>query len=148
MLPLTGDERRAFFHSLRTLALPMVLQNLISSAVNSADVLMLGYVGESALSAVSLANQLLFWLYGLFFGISSAIGMLVSQYWGKGDRRSIQAVMGIALKITLVVTSMVSAAAIFLPEPILRIFSEAADSKTALGYIDAFHAFLADELAE
>ena len=33
-------------------------------------------------------------------------------------------------------------------EPILRIFSEAADSKTALGYIDAFHAFLADELAE
>ncbi len=123
MLPLTGDERRAFFHSLRTLALPMVLQNLISSAVNSADVLMLGYVGESALSAVSLANQLLFWLYGLFFGISSAIGMLVSQYWGKGDRRSIQAVMGIALKITLVVTSMVSAAAIFLPEPILRIFT-------------------------
>ncbi|MBP3300872.1 MAG: phosphoglucomutase/phosphomannomutase family protein [Clostridia bacterium] len=33
-------------------------------------------------------------------------------------------------------------------EPILRIFSEAADSKTALGYIDAFHSFLADELAE
>ncbi len=118
-----STEKREFYRSLWNLALPMVLQNLISAAVNSADVLMLGVVGETALSAVSLANQLQFLLNGLFFGIASAISMLVSQYWGKGDRRSIQAVMGIALKVTCTVTLLVSGAAMLLPGVVMRLFT-------------------------
>ena len=69
---------------------------------------MLGYVGQSALSAVSLANQYQFILSGFFFGISSGITMLCSQYWGKKDTDSIQAVMGIAFRISFVVCSVVS----------------------------------------
>ncbi|MEI3338647.1 MAG: MATE family efflux transporter [Eubacterium sp.] len=60
---------------------------------------MLGFVGQSALSAVSLANQYQFILHGVFFGIASGITMLGSQYWGKKDLQSIQAIMGIALDI-------------------------------------------------
>ena len=37
------------------LTIPIIIQNLLSAAVNSADVIMLNYVGQSAISAVSLA---------------------------------------------------------------------------------------------
>ena len=40
--------------------LPIAVQNLISTAVSSADVVMVGYVGQDALSAVSLVNQVMF----------------------------------------------------------------------------------------
>ena len=95
---LSVDAKR-FYKQLAALVIPIAIQNFITSAVGSADVLMLGYVGQSALSAVSLANQYQFILSGVFFGIASGITMLCSQYWGKKDTKSIQAVMGIAFKI-------------------------------------------------
>ena len=72
-------ESKRFYQSLMALVLPITLQNFITNAVNSADVFMLGYVGQTELSAVSLANQFQFLLSGVFFGISSAVVMLASQ---------------------------------------------------------------------
>ena len=49
-------ENKAFYKNVFALVLPMALQNLINTAVTSADVIMLGRVGEIALSASSLAG--------------------------------------------------------------------------------------------
>ena len=43
------------------LTIPIIIQNLLSAAVNSADVIMLNYVGQSAISAVSLAANYCLW---------------------------------------------------------------------------------------
>ena len=77
---------RSFWRSLMTLVIPITIQNFLSSAVNSVDILMLGYVGQDELSAVSLANQFAFLLFGVLFGLNSGITILASQYWGKGIR--------------------------------------------------------------
>lgn len=122
MLSLTPSKRN-FYRQLIPLALPIILQNLISAAVNSADTLMLVYVGETALSAVSLANQMQFLLFGFFFGMTSAIALMVAQYWGKKDMLSIQAVMGIALKLSLCFTAAVGFAAVVTPSLVMRIFT-------------------------
>ena len=76
------NNGKQFYKSLFTLVIPIAIQNLITSAVNSADVFMLGFVGQAELSAVSLANQVQFLISGLFFGITSGIVLLCSQYWG------------------------------------------------------------------
>ena len=55
------------------LAVPIVLQNLVTTAVNSADVIMLGFVGQDALAAGSLANQVIFILNLVFVGILSGV---------------------------------------------------------------------------
>ena len=60
-----------FYRSMLHLVGPIVLQNLVSTAVNSADVVMVGYVGQDALSSVSLANQLQFILTLVYCGIAS-----------------------------------------------------------------------------
>ena len=116
-------EQEKFYKALFALVIPITIQNFISSAVNSADVLMLGYVGQSELAAVSLANQFQFLLWGFFFGVTSGVTILASQYWGKRDTDSIQAVMGIAIKISVVVTALLSAGAIIFPGQLMTIYT-------------------------
>lgn len=55
-------KEQGFYSQIFKLVLPIVIQNLLSAAVNSADVVMLNYVGQSAISAVSLAKCI---IYGL-----------------------------------------------------------------------------------
>ncbi|MEH2943355.1 MATE family efflux transporter [Lachnospiraceae bacterium KK002] len=116
-------ESRRFYHALASLVIPITIQNFITNAVNSADVFMLGYVGQTELSAVSLANQFQFLLSGVFFGISSGVTMLASQYWGKKDTNSIQAVMGIAIKIAFVITTVLAVGALTVPAALMRIYT-------------------------
>lgn len=118
-----SPEKRLFYKSLLSLVIPITIQNLITSMVNSADVLMLNYVGQSSMSAVSLANQYHFILGGFFFGIASGTTMLCAQYWGKKDLDSIQAVFGIALKISLTFTFLLSLAAVSFPALLMRVFT-------------------------
>ena len=118
-----SKEQKKFYRALFALVIPITIQNFISSAVNSADVLMLGYVGQSELAAVSLANQFQFLLWGFFFGVTSGVTILASQYWGKRDTDSIQAVMGIAIKISVVVTAILSICAILFPKQLMTIYT-------------------------
>lgn len=89
-------DKRVFYSSLFKLVLPIAVQNLISTAVNSADVIMVGAVGQDALSAVSLANQVQFILSLVYSGVASGATMLSAQYWGKNDTKTIEKIMGIA----------------------------------------------------
>lgn len=74
---------RSFYRSLLALTLPVALQNVISYSVNLMDTLMLGGLGEVALSATSLANQVFFIYTVAIFGVAGGAIVLCSQYWGK-----------------------------------------------------------------
>lgn len=117
------DSAKSFYKSLFALVVPIAIQNLITSAVNSADVFMLGFVGQAELSAVSLANQVQFLIGGLFFGITSGIVMLCSQYWGKKDTDTIQKVMGIAFKVAIIFCLIFAIVAIVFPRTIMLIYT-------------------------
>ena len=77
----TTETASTFYRDMFRLALPIVMQNLITTAVSSADVVMLGFVSQSALAAGSLASQIMFILNLVYTGISSGIIMLAAQYW-------------------------------------------------------------------
>ena len=51
------ELKKNFYRKIFKLGLPIIIQNLLSAAVSSADVIMLNYVGQDAISAVSLASQ-------------------------------------------------------------------------------------------
>ncbi len=83
------------------LVLPIALQNLLSAVGNSVTVIMLGSVSQIDLSAVSLADQILFILNLFFAGLTIGATMLVAQYWGKGDTKAIEKLYGITLRFSL-----------------------------------------------
>ena len=99
----TRAEKKQFYMLVVSLVLPMAAQNLINVAVTSADVIMLGKVGETVLSASSLAGQVLFILTLVLFGLTSGAAVLTAQYWGKKDIGAIEKVLGISMRIALIV---------------------------------------------
>ncbi len=116
-------DSRVFYKSVLALVLPMAVQNLINVGISSLDVIMLGKVGETVLSASSLANQIQFIMTMIFFGVTSGACVLTAQYWGKGDRRTIEKVIGIALRISLTTGLLFTLAVLLFPAPLMSLFT-------------------------
>ena len=116
-------EKRSFYLRALRVTLPIAVQNLLDAAVNSADVVMLSFVSQSALAASSLAGQVAFVLFNLVYGISSGASVLAAQYFGKGDRRTVERVLGISLRVGLAVSLLFGLAALLAPESLMRIFT-------------------------
>ena len=119
-----NEADKAFYGRVFALVAPIVVQNLLSAAVGSADVVMLNYVGQSAISAVSLATNYTSILFMVFYGLGTGATMLCAQYFGKGEYEPIRVVEGLALRISLVVSLAFAAAALFLPETMMAIFTK------------------------
>ncbi|MFA5468919.1 MAG: MATE family efflux transporter [Sphaerochaetaceae bacterium] len=117
------NDKREFYSRLIHLALPIMLQNLLNSAVSFVDTLMIGMVGEAALAAVGLANQMFFLIIIFFYGVSSAAAIFIAQYWGAGNREALHKVMGIALLLNLFGALISSFFSFFYPELLMRIFT-------------------------
>ena len=99
------------------LAFPIALQNLINTAVTTADVVMLGMVGEVALSSGSLAGQVQFVMNLMIFGMTSGASVLAAQYWGKQDIPAIEKIFSMTVGFSVAAGLIFFAAGEFFPEP-------------------------------
>ncbi len=120
---LIRQADREPFRKIAKLTGPIVLQNLLSAAVNSADVIMLNFVGQDHISSVSLAVNYANILFMILYGLGTGVTMLSAQYFGKGDMRAVDAVEGIALRFSISVGLLFAAAALCIPELMIRAFT-------------------------
>ncbi len=112
-----------FYKTLISMVLPITLQQLMMALVSATDAVMLGMVDQTSLSSVSLAAQVQFVL-GLFVGgIAGGLGILAAQYWGKRDRRTIENLAPMALRLTLLLGVGFTAAALLAPETLMLVFT-------------------------
>lgn len=116
-------KQNTFYQRIFKLVLPIIIQNLLSSAVSSADVIMLNYVGQSAISAVSLASQYATILYMVFYGLGTGVTMLCAQYYGKKNLEAIQVIEGIALRFSIIISIVFAGIALTVPKTMMRIFT-------------------------
>lgn len=118
-----ANKKDGFYKSLIAMVLPIALQNFMSAAVSASDAVMLGFIDQDSLSAVSLASQINF-IYNLFimiFTISTT--MLAAQYWGKGDRSTVEKILGFSLKLSFAVSLIFTLCTLFIPDLLMRIFT-------------------------
>lgn len=114
---------KGFYKTVFALVVPMALQNLINVGVTAADVVMLGKVSETVLSGASLAGQIQYIMVLFLFGLTSGATVLTAQYWGKGDREAIEKILALGIRSAVMVTAVFTLAALFVPELLLRIFT-------------------------
>lgn len=114
---------RSFYRSLILLAVPISLQNLVTFAVNFADNVMIGSLGDDAISGVYVGGQLQSVVQMFVGGIEGAILILAAQYWGKKDRDSIRKVVSIGVKFALGVGLFTTLVAVLFPQWVIRIFT-------------------------
>lgn len=120
-------DSKSFYRAVMILVIPIALQNLINVGVTATDVIMVGNVGEKALSGASLGGQVQFIMTLIFFGLTSGASVLIAQYWGKGDVPTIEKVLGISIKITLCISVVFMLATYFFPEQIMRLLTNDAE---------------------
>jgi len=134
---LTRDK--SFYHSLIRLAIPVAAQNLITFAVTFADNLMVGAIGDSAISGVYMGSQIQTFLQLFSAGIEGAILILATQYWGKQDRKSIKKIISIGIHFSFIFGCLLTVVCALIPETILGIFTREptviADGAAYLGIV-------------
>ena len=117
------DIRKDFYRKMFSIALPVVFQGLLTNSLSFVDTLMIGQLGEQAIAAVGLANQMFFLISLLFFGISSGSSIFLSQFWGAGNEKNIKRVIALSATVAFLGASFSAAASYFIPMQLMHIFT-------------------------
>lgn len=115
---------KQFYKTVLVLALPVVLQNMITIGVNMLDTIMLGAYGEIQLSGASLANEFISLYQILCLGIGGGAAVLTSQYWGAGDVPAVRRVIALMLRVSLSIAVAFMLATLLIPDTIMRIYAD------------------------
>ncbi|WP_294706598.1 MATE family efflux transporter [uncultured Fusobacterium sp.] len=113
---------KKFIKTLMLLAIPIILQSLVTASLNLLDNLMIGSLGENEIAAVGISNQFYMLYYYTIMGITLGAGIFMSQFWGKKDVTSIHKFLGISLVVGMISTIFFAILAFFFPEMIMKIF--------------------------
>lgn len=120
------------------LVLPIAVQQFMLALVSATDAIMLGFVDQTALSAVSLAGQIQFVLNLFVSGIAIGSGIMAAQYWGKRDSISIEKVMPVALYTNVIFGGIFTILAATVPSALMTVFTnEAALINSGAAYVRA-----------
>ena len=109
----------------------VAMQSLIVFSVNLADSVMLGSYSETAMSGVSLANQIQFLLQMLVNGTANGLVVLASQYWGKKQTAPIKKVLTAAFWSGIFFAVVLGVAVILSPTGLLGLLSDEAEIVSA-----------------
>lgn len=93
------EKNPRFYRQVVLVGLPVAFQQAINIGVNLMDTVMVGALGENALSASSLANQYYYLYYILCLGISGGACVLSAQYWGAGNKAMVRQVWRLSMYI-------------------------------------------------
>ena len=118
------QREAGFYRKLLALALPILLQNLITNSLGLVDTFMVGTMGQLPLAGVTLANIPVFVVQLMMFGIQSGSAVLISQYRGKGDLRAINRIMGIGMYTAGFVGLVFALVMGFLPSQFMSLFGK------------------------
>ena len=127
---------KTFLKNLFSLALPIAFQSLMVSLVGASDTIMLGSLDQYSMAAVSLATQLQFIQNLTLSGIIAAFHVLGAQYSGKEDRKSVNMVLCMTLRICLVVSALTFLVCFSFPHVAMRIFTNVEELvEIGVGYL-------------
>lgn len=117
-----GDK--PFWNITLKLALPIAIQNMLTSSFALIDTLMVSKLGDIALSSVGMAGQFSWLLNLVSFGLCSGMSVFASQYWGIKNYKAMRKVFGIAIITSLIFSSTFSLFGLIMPEKIIYIFNK------------------------
>lgn len=118
---------KQFLLNMLAIAVPIALQNMISFGVAMMDSVMLGGLGDKAISAANLGGQPFSLLMSIGFGLSSGGSVLIAQYWGRGDVARIRTVMRLSMQIVFTASSLMTLVCLLFPQQVMGLYSNEAE---------------------
>ncbi len=127
---------KEFFKSLMAITLPIAMQNVISFGVNAMDSIMLGSLGDIAVSGANLGGQPFFLMSMVGFGLAGGGSVLIAQYWGQGNTEVIRKVMRISMLAITMVSIFATILCFCFPYQVMSLYTHERDVQAAAaGYL-------------
>lgn len=117
-------KNKNFYKTLVAFSLPIAAQSLITVGVNMADNVMLGQLGESAMSGVSLANNFIMIYTIMCMGLGMGASVLTSRFFGAKDSENLKKSVNIMFRLQLIVIVFFSLLTLLIPDLIMGLYSK------------------------
>lgn len=114
---------KIFLKKLMQLTLPIAFQSLMLASVAAADAIMLGSIEQNSMAAVSLATQIQFIQNMVLMAIVAATSVLGAQYWGKRDKKTMNEIFCMSLRISGSTSMLFFAGCVFFPRALMVLFT-------------------------
>lgn len=115
---------RNFLTKMLKIALPIMIQNLVTSSLNMADTIMIGKLGEVEIAAVGIANQYFFFFSMILIGLCGGCSVFIAQYWGKKDFANIRRILGLGLISVILISIVFMTVGFINPGRIISLFNK------------------------
>ena len=113
-----GNPGRVLF----TFAFPIFLSQLFQQLYNTADAWIVGhYLGDRAFAAVTSSGSLIFLFISFFIGLSMGAGVVISRYFGAGDRENVSRAVHTNVLVSLICGMLLAVVGVALTPAILRL---------------------------
>lgn len=116
------QENREFIKKALILAFPVMIQQLLNNLLNMTDTVMIGRIGENAISGVAVANKVFFIYQLILFGLSNGFGIFISQFGGSQKQDKLTDIFNEGIRCCLVVALLALAVCGGFQDSILRLY--------------------------
>lgn len=114
---------KQFYKEVSTIALPIMGQQFITTFVNLIDNVMIGSVGNIALTSVTVANRFFLIMNSILFGLCGAAGIYIAQYYGAKKKNKCQEVFNINMVFSLGAALLFMLILFIVPKFAIQLFS-------------------------
>lgn len=115
---------KTFLISVAVIAIPVALQNLLTTTGSMVDTMMLAPLGETTVGAVGLCAQFSSLMFSGYWGFVGGGMLFFAQYWGAKDEDGICRSYGLTLTCLFSVAAIFSAMALLLPDVVMRLYTD------------------------
>ncbi|HSK68415.1 MAG TPA: MATE family efflux transporter [Candidatus Limnocylindria bacterium] len=112
---------REMYGSVLSIAMPAIAELVLMSLIGSADTIMVGQLGRTALAAVSLPAQPRMIMLMLFFALNVGVTAIVARRRGEDRRDAANRTLRGALTLSLGLSVVVAALAVAFAQPLMRL---------------------------
>ena len=116
-------SEKKFWSSVITIAIPIAVQNLLTSSFSLVDTLMVGQLGDVSLAAVGMAGQWSWLLNMLIFGVCSGAAVFFAQYYGENNKKGVIHTYSVASVSGILFSLIFMAVGFFAPRAVISIFN-------------------------
>ena len=129
-----GDKN--FYKQVTAVALPVMAQQLVTACVNLVDNVMVGGVGQNALTAVTVANCCYMLVNSLLFGLTGGAGIFIAQHYGAKNEEKCQSFFNLSLLLSILIAAFATFVLLLAPEWTIYIFTRTPEiAQLGLDYV-------------
>lgn len=119
-------EWKPFLKKLAVIAIPVALQNLLTTTGSMIDTMMIAPLGETSVGAVGLCAQFSSLMFSGYWGFVGGGMLFFSQYWGAKDGDGIDRSYGMTMVCMMTVALLAACMALLAPERVMGLYTDKA----------------------